>query len=157
MSNEKTKWIVTSAWPYVNAVPHLGNLIGSTLSADVFARYLRMRGDEVVFVSGSDSHGTPVAVEAKRLNVPTKELALKNHQIIKDLHEKWKISFDNYTITHNPTHIKFVQNFYLDVQKNGYITEKEIESLYCENDKLYLPDRFVEGNCPFCKEEYSPK
>lgn len=149
----KEKWVVTSAWPYVNAVPHLGNLIGSTLSADVFARYLRMKGDEVVFVSGSDSHGTPVAVEAKKIGISTEELALKNHQIIKDLHQKWKISFDNYTITHNPTHIKFVQNFYLDIQKNGYITEQEIESLYCENDKLFLPDRFVEGTCPFCKEE----
>ncbi|MFW9950778.1 MAG: methionine--tRNA ligase, partial [Candidatus Thorarchaeota archaeon] len=134
-------------------MPHLGNLIGSTLSADVFARYLRMKGDEVVFVSGSDSHGTPVAVEAKKLNIPTKELAIKNHNIIKHLHEKWKISFDNYTITHNPIHIEFVQNFYLEVQKNGYIIEKEIESLYCEQDKLYLPDRFVEGTCPFCKEE----
>jgi methionyl-tRNA synthetase len=147
------KWIVTSAWPYVNAKPHLGNLIGSTLSADVFARFLRMKGAEVVFVSGSDSHGTPVAVEAKKLNVPTKELALKNHQIIKDLHEKWNISFDNYTITHNPTHINFVQNFYLDVQKNGYIFEKDIESLYCLNDNLYLPDRFVEGICPHCSDE----
>jgi methionyl-tRNA synthetase len=149
----KQKWVVTSAWPYVNAVPHLGNLIGSTLSADVFARYLRMKGDEVVFVSGSDSHGTPVAVEAKKLGISTEELALKNHEIIKDLHQKWKISFDNYTVTHNPTHIEFVQNFYLDIQKNGYITEKEIETLYCENDKLFLPDRFVEGTCPFCKEE----
>jgi len=149
----KEKWVVTSAWPYVNAVPHLGNLIGSTLSADVFARYLRMKGDEVVFVSGSDSHGTPVAVEAKKIGISTEELALKNHQIINDLHQKWKISFDNYTITHSPTHIKFVQNFYLDIQKNGYITEQEIESLYCEHDKLFLPDRFVEGTCPFCKEE----
>jgi methionyl-tRNA synthetase len=149
----KQKWVVTSAWPYVNAIPHLGNLVGSTLSADVFARYLRMKGDEVVFVSGSDSHGTPVAVEAKKTNISPEELAIRNHKIIKDLHQKWKISFDNYTITHNPIHIDFVQNFYLDVQKNGYISEKEIESLYCEHDKLFLPDRFVEGMCPYCKDE----
>ncbi|MFX1592885.1 MAG: methionine--tRNA ligase [Promethearchaeota archaeon] len=149
----KSKWIVTSAWPYVNAVPHLGNLIGSTLSADVFARFLRIKGEEVVFVSGSDSHGTPVSVEAKRLNVGAEELAFKYHKIIKDLHEKWQISFDNYTITHNPTHIEFVQKMYLDIQKNGYITEKEIESLYCKNDDLFLPDRFVEGICPHCDFE----
>jgi methionyl-tRNA synthetase len=147
------KWVVTSAWPYVNATPHLGNMIGSVLSADVFARYLRLKGDEVVFVSGSDSHGTPVAVEAKKQNVPAKELALKNHSIIKDLFERWNISYDNYTITHNPTHIEFVQNFYLDVQKNGYIFEREIETLYCEHDDFYLPDRFVEGICPHCGDE----
>ena len=149
-TTKNNKWIITSAWPYSTQPPHLGNLIGSTLSADVFARFLRMKGHEVVFVSGSDTHGTPVAVEAKKLGVSTEELALKNHLIIKNLHEKWKISFDNYTLTHNPTHIEFVQNFYLDVQKNGYIFEKEIESLYCEVDNLFLPDRFVEGECPFC-------
>ncbi|MFW9825083.1 MAG: methionine--tRNA ligase [Candidatus Thorarchaeota archaeon] len=152
-NKQKGKWIVTSAWPYVNAIPHLGNMIGSTLSADVFARFLRLKGEEVVFVSGSDSHGTPVSVEAKKLKVPAEELAFKYHNIIKDLHEKWQISFDNYTITHNPTHIEFVKNMYLDVQKNGYVKEKEIESLYCENDNLFLPDRFVEGTCPNCKED----
>ncbi len=149
----KGKWVVTSGWPYVNATPHLGNLIGSTLSADVFARFLRMKGEEVVFVSGSDSHGTPISVEAKKLKVPAEELAFKYHGIIKDLHEKWQISFDNYTITHNPIHIEYVKKMYLDVQKNGYVKEKEIESLYCENDNLFLPDRFVEGTCPHCKDD----
>jgi len=154
MSNkEVTKWVITSAWPYVNAIPHLGNMIGSVLSSDVFARFCRLKGDEVVFVSGSDSHGTPVAVAAKQQNVPTKDLAIKYHAIIKELFEKWQISYDNYTITHNPTHIDFVQKFYLDIQKNGYILEKELESLYCEHDKLFLPDRFVEGICPHCEDE----
>ncbi|GAG89692.1 unnamed protein product, partial [marine sediment metagenome] len=152
-NNKKGKWVVTSGWPYVNATPHLGNLIGSTLSADVFARFLRMNGEEVVFVSGSDSHGTPISVEAKKLNVPAKDLALKYHKIIKDLHEKWQISFDNYTITHNPTHIEFVKKMNLDIQKNGYVKEKEIESLYCEKDNLFLPDRFVEGTCPNCTDD----
>jgi methionyl-tRNA synthetase len=112
-----------------------------------------MKGDEVLFVSGSDMHGTPVAVEAKKTGVSVEELAIKNHKKIRNLHEKWKISFDNYTQTHNPTHIDFVQKFYLDVQKNGYILQKEIESLYCENDNLFLPDRFVEGICPHCGAE----
>jgi len=149
-SIKKNKWVITSAWPYVNATPHLGNLIGSTLSADVFARFLRMKGEEVVFVSGSDSHGTPISIEAKRISVPAEDLAFKYHKIIRNLHEKWKISFDNYTITHNPTHINLVQEICLDIQRNGYINEKEIESLYCKNDDLFLPDRFVEGNCPHC-------
>ena len=151
--NEITKWVITSAWPYVNAIPHIGNMIGSVLSADVFARFCRLRGDEVVFVSGSDSHGTPVAVAAKQQNIPTKDLAIKYHNIIKELFEKWQISYDNYTITHNPTHIDFVQKFFLDVQKNGYVFEKDLEMLYCENDKFFLPDRFVEGVCPHCGDE----
>ncbi len=112
-----------------------------------------MKGEEVVFVSGSDSHGTPVSIEAKKLNVSAEDLAFKYHKIIKDLHEKWQISFDNYTITHNPTHIEFVQKMYLDIQKNGYIKEKEIESFYCQNDNLFLPDRFIEGTCPHCNFE----
>ncbi|MFX1444018.1 MAG: methionine--tRNA ligase [Promethearchaeota archaeon] len=149
----KNKWVVTSAWPYVNAIPHLGNMIGSVLSADVFARFLRLKGDDVVFVSGSDTHGTPVAVAAKQQNIPAEELAMKNHKIIKKLFEQWNISYDNYTHTHNPTHIEFVQDFYLDVQKNGYVFKKEIKSPYCKHDKLYLPDRFVEGICPHCKDD----
>ena len=151
--DNKQKWIVTSAWPYVNAIPHLGNLIGSVLSADVFARYCRLLGDEVVFVSGSDMHGTPVAVTAKKKLMSAQELATKNHKNIKKLFEKWRISYDNYTHTHNPTHIQFVQDFYLDVQKNGYVKEKEIDSLYCDSCNLYLPDRFVEGTCPHCGYE----
>lgn len=154
MSNSNSnKWVITSAWPYVNAIPHLGNLIGSVLSADVFARYLRLKGDEVVFVSGSDMHGTPVAVAAKKQGIDTKELAMKNHALIKNLFKSWQISYDNYTQTHNPVHINFVQNLLRDVQKNGYIFEKEIKSLYCANDDLFLPDRFVEGICPHCGYE----
>ncbi len=149
-AEKKEKWVCTSAWPYVNAIPHLGNMIGSVLSADVFARYLRSKGAEIAFVSGSDMHGTPSAVAAKKLNVSTEELATKNHNRIKDLFEKWQISYDNYTDTHNPTHMKFVQNFYLEIQKNGFIFEKETEEFYCENDKLFLPDRFIVGICPHC-------
>jgi len=152
-NSNSNKWVITSAWPYVNAIPHLGNLIGSVLSADVFARYLRLKGDEVVFVSGSDMHGTPVAVAAKKQGIDTKELAMKNHALIKNLFKSWQISYDNYTQTHNPVHINFVQNLLRDVQKNGYIFEKEIKSLYCANDDLFLPDRFVEGICPHCGYE----
>ncbi|MHA1491550.1 MAG: methionine--tRNA ligase [Promethearchaeota archaeon] len=148
--SQKNKWVVTSAWPYVNAIPHLGNMIGSVLSADVFSRYLRLKGDEVVFVSGSDSHGTPVAVAAKKANIPAEVLAVKNHAIIKDLFQCWNISYDNYTHTHNPIHIKFVQDFFLDVQRNGYVFEKEIKILHCKSCKMDLPDRFVEGTCPYC-------
>ncbi|MBD3228406.1 MAG: methionine--tRNA ligase [Candidatus Lokiarchaeota archaeon] len=147
---EERKWIVTSAWPYINAVPHLGNLIGSVLSADIFARYCRLKDDKVVFVSGSDEHGTPVAVSAMQKNITPEELIKKNHKYIKDLFEKWEISYDNYTETHNDIHFKFVQDFFKRIEENGYIFVKEEVVLYCKNCNLYLPDRFIEGKCPFC-------
>ncbi len=147
------RWLVFSAWPYVNAVPHLGNLIGSILSADVAARYLRMKGAEVVFASGSDQHGTPIEVEAIRRGVDPRELADSMHEKVKKLFERWDISFDIYTKTENPVHIKFVQEFYMDLYRNGYIFSEEVEVLYCPRDGIYLPDRFVEGTCPYCGYE----
>lgn len=147
------KWLVFSAWPYVNATPHLGNLIGSILSADIAARFLRMTGAEVVFASGSDMHGTPIEVEAIKLGIEPKELAEKNHERIKSLFEKWRISFDNYSKTESEVHIKFVQDFYRKVYENGYVFEDVVQMLYCPKDKIFLPDRFVVGTCPYCGYE----
>ncbi|MEM3153394.1 MAG: class I tRNA ligase family protein, partial [Candidatus Bathyarchaeia archaeon] len=87
--------MVTSAWPYINVTPHIGNLVGSVLSADVVARYYRLKGEDVVMVSGSDEHGTPIEVEAIRLGVQPKELTDKNHARVVELFKRWGISFDN--------------------------------------------------------------
>ncbi len=149
----KEKWLVFSAWPYVNAVPHLGNLIGSVLSADIAARFLRMTGAEVVFASGSDQHGTPIEVEAIKRGVDPRKLADEMHERVKELFEKWEISFDIYTKTENPLHKEFVREFYMDVYRNGYIFESEIQMPYCPRDEMFLPDRFVEGICPYCGYE----
>ncbi len=148
--SEKRKWIVGAAWPYVNSVPHLGNLIGSILSADVFARYMRLRGDEVVFVSGSDEHGTPIEVEAIKKGVKPKEMTDQVHDYVAKLFKEWEISFDNYTRTESPIHKEFVQDLLLKVYKNGYIFEQIDIVPYCPHDKIYLPDRFIEGQCPYC-------
>ncbi|NVM29046.1 MAG: methionine--tRNA ligase [Candidatus Helarchaeota archaeon] len=145
----KEKWVVTSAWPYAYGIPHLGNFI-QPLSADVFARYLRSNGAEVVLVSGSDEHGTPNAAAAIKQGLEPKELTDKIHASISDLFKKWAISFDNYTRTHNPVHIEYVQDFYRTVFNNGYIFTQEIQMLYCPKDKFFLPDRYVEGKCPHC-------
>ncbi len=148
------KWVVTSAWPYSSDVPHLGNLVGSVLSADVFARFLRMnKQHQVVFVSGSDEHGTPVEIEALRRGVPLKEFADTNHGRISDLFKRWGISYDNYTRTESPVHMKFVQEHYMDIYRNGYIFEQQEKTHYCPKDRRYLPDRFVEGTCPNCGAE----
>ncbi|MGC8895613.1 MAG: methionine--tRNA ligase [Candidatus Bathyarchaeia archaeon] len=145
--------MVTSAWPYINVTPHLGNLVGSVLSADVVARYYRLKGEDVVMVSGSDEHGTPIEVEAIRLGVSPKNLTDKNHAKVVALFKAWGISFDNYTRTENPMHKEFVQNHLMKIFNNGYIFVQETTMLYCENCRRFLPDRFVEGKCPYCGNE----
>ncbi|BBG23982.1 methionine--tRNA ligase [Sulfuracidifex tepidarius] len=145
------KIFVASAWPYVNAVPHLGNMIGSVLSADVFARYARLKygKDNVVFVSGSDEHGTPIEVEALKRKVSPKELTDQAHEYDKKLFiDVWEISYDNYTRTESEVHKKFVRDFLLSIQR--YVKTQEEVLPYCENDKIFLPDRFVKGKCPYC-------
>lgn len=149
----KLKTLVTSGWPYLHSTPHLGNLVGSILSADVFARYSRLKGEDVVMVSGSDEHGTPVEVESIRLGVSPKELTDKNHAKIVKLLKSWEISFDNYTRTENPVHKEFVRKALTEIYNNGYIFAQETEMLYCEKCNRFLPDRYVEGKCPYCGYE----
>ena len=147
------KVLVTSAWPYINVTPHIGNLVGSVLSADVAARYYRMRGDDVIMVSGSDEHGTPIEVEAIKQGIAPKELTDRNHARVTDLFRKWEASFDNYTRTESPVHKEFVREHLMKIYRNGYIFAQETQMLYCERDQRFLPDRFVEGKCPFCGYE----
>ena len=117
--------MVTSAWPYINVTPHLGNLIGSILSADVVARYHRLKGYDVAFVSGSDTHGTPIEVEALKQGISPKELAKKNHIRVSKLFEEWNISFDNYTSTESEVHKEFVQQHLMKIYNNGYIFQQK--------------------------------
>jgi methionyl-tRNA synthetase len=133
----------------VNYLPHLGTLV-QVLSADVVARYYRLKGEEVVMVSGSDEHGTPVEVEAVKLGIPPKQLTDGIHAKVVELFQKWGFSFDNYTRTENPVHKEFVQKHHLEIYRNGYIFTQETEMLYCEKCGRFLPDRFVEGKCPYC-------
>ncbi len=147
------KWVIGSAWPYINSVPHLGNMIGSVLSADVFARYLRLRGDDVVFVSGSDEHGTPIEVEAFQLGIEPRTYTDRMHEVVSRLFKLWDISFDNYTRTESPTHVEFTRRFYMEIYERGYIITRDEEVPYCPRDRIYLPDRFVVGTCPYCGYE----
>ncbi len=147
------KWIVTSAWPYAHGTPHLGNIVSSLLSADIFARYLKLKGYSVISVTGSDEHGTPIEVEAIQRNIPPKKLTDEIHGKIIEILDGFNIRFDNYTRTHNPVHIKFVQDTFRKIYENGYIFKKIDKLLYCEYDDRYLPDRFVIGTCPYCGYE----
>ena len=148
----KLKFVIASAWPYVNYTPHLGTVI-HFLAADVAARYYRLKGEDVVMVSGSDEHGTASEVEAVRLGVSPKELTDKNHAKVVDSLSKWGFSFDNYTRTENPVHKEFVQKHLMKIYDNGYIFTQETEMLYCPKCERFLPDRYVEGTCPHCGYE----
>ncbi len=149
----RSKWIICSAWPYVHAIPHLGNLIGSALSADVFARFKRLQGLDVVFVSGSDEHGARMEYEAWKQGVTPKELVNSNHKKIKKLFEEFGISYDNYSRTSGENHRKFIQEFYKKVYRRGYV-KKGVETLpFCENCRRFLADRLVTGTCPYCGYE----
>ena len=120
------------------------------MSADVYARYLRLKGEDVVMVSGSDEHGTPIEVEAIKLGIPPRQLTNKYHKLIVQLLKAFQIKFDNYTRTESRVHKEFVRDFYLKVEKNGFVYSQKITQLYCLNDQRFLPDRFVEGECPYC-------
>jgi methionyl-tRNA synthetase len=143
------KWIVCAAWPYVNSVPHLGTFI-HLLSADIFKRYLHLKGEEAISVTGSDEHGTPIEVEAIKSGIPPKQLTDKYHKEIVDLLGKYRINFNNYTRTENKTHIDFTQTFYKRIYDNGYIFTEQVELPYCQKCDRFLPDRFIEGTCNYC-------
>ncbi len=125
-------------------------MVGSVLSADVAARYYRLKGDDVLMVSGSDEHGTPIEVEAIKQGITPKELTDRNHERVSELFKRWDASFDNYTRTESPVHKEFVRDMLMRIYRNGYIFSQDTQMLYCEHDQRFLPDRFVEGKCPYC-------
>jgi len=147
---DKQRVLVCSAWPYASGVPHLGNLVGCLLSGDVFTRYYRMRGHDVLYVSGSDVHGTRVEYEAQQLGIEPGELAERIHRQIVAVNEGFGIEFDNYTTTETETHKAFVRDIYLQMEANGYICTKEERRAYCSHCERFLADRQIQGTCPKC-------
>jgi len=145
--------LVCVAWPYSNGAIHLGHVAGSLLPPDIFARYHRLKGDQVLMVSGSDQHGTPVTVRAEKEGVSAEEVAERYHRInakaIKDL----GIQFDLFTKTHNPHHFEVVHDVFLHLQKNGYLYKKGTMQYFCPRCAKFLPDRYVEGTCRKCGNE----
>lgn len=134
-------------------MPHLGTLIGCLLSGDVFARYYKLKGHDVLYVSGTDAHGTRMEFEALQRGTTPQQLVEQVHQQIVDTLQKFDIQFDNYTITRSPTHQRFVHEIYKKMEANGYISTKEEERAYCENCQKFLADSFIVGTCPRCKYE----
>ncbi len=144
------KILITSALPYVNNVPHLGNIVGCVLSADVFARYCRSRGHETLYICGTDEYGTATEIKALEEGVTPKEICEKYHKIHKEIYEWFGINFDYFGRTFTPAHTEITQQIFLKLNENGYIAEGEVEQLYDELAGMFLADRYVEGTCPFC-------
>lgn len=146
------KRLITSALPYVNNVPHLGNLT-QVLSADVFARFCRLRGYETLYICGTDEYGTASETRALQEGVSPRELCDKYHEIHKEIYKWFNIDFDYFGRTSTEKQTEIVQHIFNEVDKNGYITEKEMSQLYCPHCKRFLADRFVTGECPHCHSE----
>jgi len=144
------KFLVTSALPYVNGVKHLGNVIGSLLPADIYARWRRMQGHDVLAVCGTDEHGTPCELAALAEGMPIADYAAKYYQVQKDIYERLGLAFDNFGRTSSPQNRQMTQHLFLRLWENGYITERTTSQLYCRDCARFLPDRYVVGTCPLC-------
>ncbi|XP_075225547.1 methionyl-tRNA synthetase 1 isoform X2 [Lycorma delicatula] len=142
--------LVTSALPYVNNVPHLGNIIGCVLSADVFARYCRLRNWNTLYISGTDEYGTATETKALEEGLTPKQICDKYYEIHKAIYEWFNIQFDHFGRTTTPQQTELVQEFFNVIHKNGYTSTQKVEQLLCENCDRFLADRFVEGTCPKC-------
>jgi methionyl-tRNA synthetase len=142
--------LVCVAWPYANGPVHVGQVAGAYLPADIFARYHRTRGDRVLMVSGSDSHGTPITVRAEQENVPPETIFERYHASFLDSWERFGISFDLFTSTHTDNHFAVAQDIFRRLYERGDIYKATMLSPYCPTDRRFLPDRYVEGECPIC-------
>ena len=153
MESKKEKILVTSALLYVNGLPHLGHVVGCWLPGDVFARYNRTKGNDVIYVSGTDDYGTASFISAKEIGMKPEEFIHTMNTKIKEIAETLCISFDKFSGTNTETHKETTVDFFNEIYKNGYTVEKESTMLYCEHDKIALADRFVYGTCPYCGYE----
>ncbi|MCK4546874.1 MAG: methionine--tRNA ligase [Candidatus Eisenbacteria sp.] len=142
--------LVTSALPYANGPLHLGHLAGAYIPADIYVRYQRMKGHDVLFICGTDEHGVPITLTAEKEGVSPREIVDRYHRNIRDSFERLGISFDNFSGTARPIHHKTSQDIFLRLHEKGYLEEREVTQLECPKCKRALPDRFVEGFCPNC-------
>ncbi|MCX7994675.1 MAG: methionine--tRNA ligase [candidate division WOR-3 bacterium] len=144
------KILVTSALPYANGDIHLGHLAGAYLPADIYVRYQRLKGRDVIHICGTDEHGVPITVLADQQKKTPREIVDYYHESIKKSFIEFGISFDNFSRTTIPLHYRLAQDFFLKIYNKGYIYAKENEQFYCPKCQRFLPDRYVVGKCPRC-------
>ncbi len=145
--------LVTSALPYINGIKHLGNLVGSMLPADVYSRFLRQRGHDVLYICATDEHGTPAELAALEAGQTVQEYCAEQHQIQADIGERFHLSFDHFGRSSSAQNAELTQHFCRKLDEHGYIEEREIKQVYSVDDGRYLPDRYIEGTCPHCGYE----
>ena len=149
-SEKRRRYLVTSALPYANGPLHVGQIVGAYLPADAFVRYLRARGEDVVYVCGTDEHGVPITLTAEREGKDPQEVVDYWWAHMKETFGRFGISFDNFSRTSTPLHAKNTQIFYRKLKEGGYISEAESKQMYSPTEGRFLPDRYVEGTCPVC-------
>ncbi len=150
MEKKFSRTLVTAALPYANGGVHIGHLAGVYVPADIYVRYLRLRGREALFVCGSDEHGVPVTIRAKKEGISTQEVVDRYHNLIKDSFERFGISFDIYSRTTSPTHRQHASDFFRKLYDNDKFVEMESEQFYDEEAQEFLTDRNIRGECPRC-------
>ncbi|GAB4142053.1 MAG: methionine--tRNA ligase [Patescibacteria group bacterium] len=147
------KVFIGVAWPYVNGDIHVGHLAGYLVPCDIFARFSRISGKKVLMVSGTDCHGTPITVEADKRKITPQELVDEYDPKVRDLINLYGTSYDLFTTTTTENHKKITQEIFLNLLKNGYIIKKKSKQYFSEKDQKFLPDRYVEGECPHCNSK----
>ena len=152
----KKRFTITAALPYANGPIHIGHLAGAYVPADIYSRYLKLKGNDVVFICGSDEHGAAIPIRAKKEGVTPQEIIDKYHFMIKDSFLEFGISFDNYSRTSSKIHHDTASDFFKKLNQKNIFVEKESEQLYDQKENQFLADRFIEGECPKCgyKEAY---
>ena len=153
ISHLKKRYTITAALPYANGPIHIGHLAGAYIPADIYSRFLRLKGKDIVFVCGSDEHGAAIPIRAKKEGISPQKIIDKYHTIIKKSFEDFGISFDNYSRTSSKIHHKIASEFFNDLNNKKIFLEQESEQLYDEKEKQFLADRYVEGECPKCNFE----
>lgn len=147
------KILVTSALPYANGEIHLGHLAGCYLHGDIYTRYQRLKGRDVLHICGTDEHGVPITVLAESLKQTPQQVVDRYYQSIKQSFADFGIAFDNFSRTTLPLHYRLAQDFFTKIYNNGYIYPKDIEQLYCPKCSRFLPDRYILGTCPNCAND----
>ena len=153
MSKEFKRYLITSALPYANGPVHIGHLAGVYVPSDIYTRYLRLRGRDVISVCGSDEHGVPITIKAKKEGITPQQVVDRYHAIIKDSFQKLGISFDIYSRTTSPTHAETASAFFRKLYDEGKFVEQTTEQFYDEETKSFLADRYITGTCPKCNAE----
>ena len=153
MSKDFKRYLITSALPYANGPVHIGHLAGVYIPSDIYTRYLRLRGRDVISVCGSDEHGVPITIKAKKEGITPQQVVDRYHAIIKDSFEKLGISFDIYSRTSSPVHAETASAFFRKLYDDGKFVEQTTEQFYDEEAKSFLADRYITGTCPKCGAE----